>query len=280
MAAVVRLSSYRRRASEGLFYDVLHAESTAVLPPLGCSKRPDHLGGATPLTKEALANIIDKLLQSREEQREAAAAAATGAQRRPAPRMSPSGGLAAFVGGEMPASPTSAAAASDDGSTGGGSVGGRNDTALWEEATAMLRGELIRLGREAAQKMEVGAGGKEGGGVAEGGERGSVAALPTPCVALCLPSTRFSSSDPRSPLIRPVITLHSSHSPPSCPTTGKRAAAQRGGRAQDGPLLGRGHGDAPGGDERPVHPGGWRGMLCMGICALLKKFMDLLGCSR
>ena len=119
------------------------------------SKRPDHLGGATPLTKEALANIIDKLLQSREEQREAAAAAATAAQRHPAPRMSPSGGLAAFVGGEPLASPTfGAGPASDDGST-GGSVGRRNDTALWEEATAMLRGELIRLGREAAQKMEV-----------------------------------------------------------------------------------------------------------------------------
>lgn len=125
------------------------------MPPVCCSKRPDHIGGATPLTKEALANIIDKLLQSREEQREAAAvAAASVAQRRPAPRMSPSGGLAAFVGGEPVASPGAAGPASDDGST--GSVGGRNDTALWEEATAMLRGELIRLGREAAQKMEVG----------------------------------------------------------------------------------------------------------------------------
>lgn len=47
----------------------------------------------------------------------------------------------------------------EEGSTGSGSSSmGRDDTALWEEATTMLRGELIRLGQEAARKMEVGVG--------------------------------------------------------------------------------------------------------------------------
>lgn len=87
---------------------------------------------ASPLTKEALAGIIDKLLASREEQAAAAA-------RRPAPRAASPGAYP----GMGPASPR-----------GAGAGAASDDAALWEEATAMLRGELIRLGREAAAKME------------------------------------------------------------------------------------------------------------------------------
>lgn len=59
--------------------------------------------------------------------------------------------------GTSPGSPGSPGSGGEACSEGGGGEG-RDDSALWEEATAMLRGELIRLGQEAAQKMEVGGG--------------------------------------------------------------------------------------------------------------------------
>lgn len=118
-------------------------------------QRPQAQAATTALTQEGLAAIIDKLLASREEQQAAAIA------RHPARGGASSFGIGAVpgLGGPGPASPLPAAGNdSDDGSA---CSGGRNDTALWEEATAMLRGELVRLGREAAAKMEVG--GEAGG---------------------------------------------------------------------------------------------------------------------
>lgn len=107
--------------------------------------------GSTALTQEALAGIIDKLVQSREEQH---AQRAQQAGRRAA-RPGATAGAAPFP--YLSSSPGGSSAGQGGGSEdGGSSVGARNDSALWEEATSMLRAELIRLGREAAAKMEVG----------------------------------------------------------------------------------------------------------------------------
>ncbi|KAL4447188.1 hypothetical protein ABPG77_007221 [Micractinium sp. CCAP 211/92] len=99
-----------------------------------------HYATATALTKEALAEVIDKLLESREQQAVRARAKGKSMKRPGMPGLDTSPGSPGGGGGEA-------------GQEGAGSEG-RDDTALWEEATAMLRGELIRLGQEAAQKME------------------------------------------------------------------------------------------------------------------------------
>lgn len=83
-------------------------------------------------------------MQSREQQAVRARAKGKSMKRPGMPGLDTSPGSPGGGGGEA-------------GQEGAGSEG-RDDTALWEEATAMLRGELIRLGQEAAQKMEVGQG--------------------------------------------------------------------------------------------------------------------------
>ncbi|PSC72868.1 hypothetical protein C2E20_3926 [Micractinium conductrix] len=103
--------------------------------------RAERVAAAGGLTKEALAEVIDRLIDSREQQARRRSGKAVG--RGAAARGVAYSGAAAALGGHA-----------GDVEGGGGGGGGRDDTALWEEATAMLRGELIRLGQEAARKME------------------------------------------------------------------------------------------------------------------------------